>query len=374
MRIGLFTYDFDPPIGGLGVYVQRLVEACERVSIEHDILVFSPSKNSRQRVGLLARRFWRRRGGAPLFSLSLSMRLGYYVRKHKLDLVHVQGGSGGVMLVRKPRVPLLVTAHHTYRDEAIVYKGKPLTYARKMFFSLFERRTYVLADRVICVSADTKKTLETSYGIDPRKLDVIENSVPLDQYEGGDWVKEEAAVLFIGRLEPRKGLHILLDAFMKARAKHPHARLKIIGEDHLQGELLRRVEERDMMKHVELLGRVTDDERVRQLKSAAMLVMPSIVEGFGLSAAEAMAAGTLVIASNCPGLRSIISHERTGLLFTTGDADACAAMIDLALRDHDLRERLARAGRREAWDRFAPVRQAKQTLALYERTVTETNK
>ncbi len=85
---------------------------------------------------------------------------------------------------------------------------------------------------------------------------------------------------------------------------------------------------------------------------AAVAVCPSFLEGFGLAAAEAMAAGTAVVASDCEGLRSLIAHERTGLLVPPGDPASLARAILRLLDSDTLRAQLGAAAKHEAGERF----------------------
>ena len=103
----------------------------------------------------------------------------------------------------------------------------------------------------------------------------------------------------------------------------------------------------------------------RELKLATIIVIPSLLEGFGLIAAEAMLAGTCIAGSAVPGLRSIIKHRETGFLFKTGDSHACAESIEALLKDEMLRNKLATNARSEAERRFSLADRVKEIQDVY---------
>ncbi len=375
MKIGVVTYDYDPPIGGLGVHVQRLRAGLRALDAGREVnsVVLSPSPGGDVPLPGFVTRRWRRRGGAPLFSLALFFLLPRFVRSRNLSLLHVHGGSGGVLLLRKPHVPLVVTCHHTYRDEADVYRdASRFTFLRKRAFAWIEKRTYFLADRIICVSQGTLDRLHREYGVPEEKLVLIENAVSDAFFAADDVPREANLLLFAGRLEPRKGLPVLLRAFALLRNTYQGLRLRMVGENLMGTDALRRhlTEAGLHESDIECAGFVTEDAYLRELKRATVLVVPSLREGFGLTAAEGMATGTPVVASDCPGLRNVVRSGETGMLFRTGDADACAGAIARLLADGTLRDAMALRAREEARERFSLHRQARETLRCFRDVVS----
>lgn len=353
-RIGIVSYDYDPPIGGLGVLVSTYYRAMQRLFPESQYIVISPGLRAEERGSFVGRVRHGKSGGCPLFSLILSVTLGRLVRKHALDVLNVHAGSGGVFLLFRPPCRLVVTAHHTYAQEAdIVFVHHPWKRAWKMFMGGLERRTYILADAVICVSADTDRALTEQYGIPAEKITVIDNPVSIPDTEA--FLQEPKianTVLFVGRLEARKGILLLLQAFSFLLKDIPEARLRLIGNNLLGPALHDAVRRYDLERNIDIAGFVPDPGRLREMARATVVVVPSILEGFGLVAAEAMILGTCVVASDAPGLRSIVQDGQTGLTFPVGDANACADALRRILLDEDLRARLRLAALSEARRRF----------------------
>lgn len=368
MRIGVFSYDYDPPIGGLGKVVKETIAAQSQASGHQSYLIFSPSPGAPRSVSKLARFFWNRCGGCPVFSLTLGFTLSRLLRTHRLDLLHVHSGSGGVWLLQKPGCPCIATAHHTYYQEAEhVYRSNRLKYWWKRLMGSLERRTYRIADRVVCVSEDTRNVIVSAYKIPAAKVCVIENGIDLTRLRMSDPVtKDGNTILYVGRLELRKGIWTLLKAFAKLRAKHPALKLRLVGSNLLGATLDQFLKQNRLTSAVTLTGFMQLPLLMREMRAATVIVIPSLIEGFGLTAAEGMAAGTCVVGSDADGLKSVIDDGRTGRLFHSGDVDHCIAVIEEVLSRPDQRAFLERCAKSEAEIRFSLPTQARKVQQLYD--------
>lgn len=352
--IGVISYDYAPAIGGLGILAESYVKELKIQYPLVKITVISPSPGSDVQGDSFGSFRWKKSGGCPLFSLSLIFALPRCIRQYSLETLHVHSGSGGVFLLRKPSCRLVVTSHHTYSQEArFVFRRSPLKRLWKMFMSLLERRTYKLADLVTCVSADTRNELIEHYGISPKKIIVIENPVHTDVLaEHRNAKRNKNTILFVGRLEQRKGIMLLLDAFRELSNEYPHLGLRLIGKDMTEGVLRRRIADCGLQDRIVLLGYVEDPLRYREMSEASFLVVPSLLEGFGLVAAEAMLLGTCVIASDAPGLRSIVEDNTTGYLFHSGDAKDLLRVMRSVLEHEESRTVVEKEALRIAEGRF----------------------
>lgn len=368
-RIGVITYDYDPPIGGLGVLVRTYVQEMRKLFPEDVYTVISPSEHSDDKGPELGRLRYLKSGGCPLFSIGLFFSLSHFVAKHRFDAIHVHAGSGGVFLLRKPSCKLVVTAHHTYRQEAdLVYSSAPLKRLWKLFMALLEARTYRLADAVICVSKDTADEIIAQYGIPASRVCVIENPVHVPHASSfASANKNPNCILFVGRLEPRKGVLLLLKAFEILLRDVPTAELRLVGFNMLGKRLESIIERRGLSAATTLLGYVHDPYRYRETAEASVLVVPSTLEGFGLVAAEAMTLGTCVVASDAPGLRSVVTDGVNGISFPVNDANACARALKKALTDVAYRTKLQSAAKAEAPLRFNVERRSRDVGDVYTR-------
>lgn len=140
------------------------------------------------------------------------------------------------------------------------------------------------------------------------------------------WPSEGRTVLFLGRHEPRKGLGVLVEAVVRSGLD---ASIWVVGEGP-QTEELREKTLGDPRFY--WLGTVSEEEKFRRLKSADVMVAPSLHgESFGVVLLEGMAAGTAVVASDIPGYRAVARPGRDALLVPPGDPDALSAALDKAL-------------------------------------------
>ena len=161
--------------------------------------------------------------------------------------------------------------------------------------------------------------------------------------------------LIIGRMwseERGKGHDSLFAAWPRVRRAVPEAELWIVGQGDDVPRLQARAKESELGDCVHFLGRVDDAELARCYRHAALLVMPSRQEGFGLVYAEALWHGTPCIASTADAAREVVSDDETGRLVPYDDPGALAEALIALFSDTDLRSRLGAAGMREARERF----------------------
>ncbi len=184
-------------------------------------------------------------------------------------------------------------------------------------------------------------------GVEPARY---QRAVPIARYRDG-----VLNILFVGRMEPRKGLIHLLRAFRKLQLEGVHARLLIVGSGPGDREARRYVLTRQL-ENVEFLGRVSESQKAQLFKTADIYVSPATGrESFGIVLLEAMSAGAPIICSDIHGYRGVVRRERDGILVEPGSADALAAAIRRLADDPELRAKLSRAGEERAqlftWER-----------------------
>lgn len=165
-------------------------------------------------------------------------------------------------------------------------------------------------------------------------------------------------LLYFGRLDWfQKGLDVMLDAMKILVARHPDLRLKVAGRGkHLQ-RVVDRTGQLGLRENVEVVGPVRDEERNALFSGARLLLMPSRFEGFGMVAAEAMAAGIPVVATSAGSLPEVVDPPSGGVLVPPGDPQALAEAVNALLDDSQRRSALGQSARVSAerfrWDRVA---------------------
>jgi len=170
------------------------------------------------------------------------------------------------------------------------------------------------------------------------------------------------------RLEGVKGIAYLLEAFALLRGNY---RLEIAGSGSQEAELMRLASQLGVQSKVKFLGWRTDLHEL--MARWHVYVQPSLDEGFGLAALEAMAAGLPVIATAAGGLTELVRNGETGLLVPARQAPGLAHAIAAIESDEKLRLRMARAGRRRAISRFDPRRMSEQISAIYSRVLASSS-
>jgi phosphatidylinositol alpha-mannosyltransferase len=268
-----------------------------------------------------------------------------------------------VVHVHEPLVPLLPFAVLEYSRSVNIATfhatcGGP-TSTPSLGYRLagfFVRRWYERLDGRICVSEAARGFVSRFFPGDYR---VIPNGIDFSRFAAPPRRSRPApTILFVGRLERRKGLPVLLEAFRLVRQRFPEARLEIVGPD---GGLRRWVEDyigRHRLDGVELAGFLPEEEVVRRYRSAWVFCAPATGgESFGLVLLEAMAAGLPVVASDIPGYREVAGGPSGAVLVPPRDPAALARELVGLISDPDRRTELGRRGQEWAarfdWDRVA---------------------
>ncbi len=172
--------------------------------------------------------------------------------------------------------------------------------------------------------------------------------------------RDAGYLLYFGRLDwIQKGLDTLLEAAAILIGDRPGLRLKIAGRGRDADRVAQRAKALGIARNVEYLGAVTEPEREALFTGASLLLMPSRFEGFGMVAAEAMAAGVPVVASNADSLPEVVDAPSGGVLVDPGDAHGLAEATSRLLDDPAERERISRSARESAerfrWERVADL-------------------
>ncbi len=292
------------------------------------ILFFSPARNTLPRhirVNFRAVRFLKQVG----VSIWLFYNVYRIISQYRLDKLNIQSGAGGVLLTRKIPIPVIVTCHHTYWQQSTYIKSQ----FWKRIFLPFEKRTYRLAAGIVCVSHDTKRVLVDHYGVPEEKISVIHNAVDTTAFYPLGKQKKHNTVLYVGRIDKRKGIEPLIRSVAFVKREVPDAVLLVGGTGRHLDRMKSLVARLHLEENVAFLGFIPDDRLNDLYNQAQCVVVPSIFEGFGLTVIEALAAGTRVIGSDVDGIREILKNKEYGVLVKYGDRRALADAIIAELKD-----------------------------------------
>jgi glycosyltransferase involved in cell wall biosynthesis len=212
------------------------------------------------------------------------------------------------------------------------------------------------------------------YRLDPARVVAIRNGVAARFHPDSDAASEARAslglerpfVLFVGALQPRKNVPALLEAFARLRG-HDDVELVLAGGDRGGlAEVRERIRDLALGPRVRLLGHVSEAALPALYSAAEMLAFPSLYEGFGLPALEAMACGTPVCASVTTGLGEAVGDA--GLTFDPRSPEEISDCIRRLLEEDDLRASLRASGLARA-ARFTWRRSAEATADVYRRAI-----
>jgi len=287
-----------------------------------DLMFFSPAQNElprHLRIQSWPVRFFKQ-VGVSLWLFSQARRI---ISRYGLDQLNIHSGPGGVLLVRRLPIPVVVTCHHTYRQQCHFIRSQ----FWKRVFIPFEGRTYRLASKIVCVSDATRRALIEEYGIPQEKTVTVYNAVDTERfYPNGD-AKEPRTVVYVGRIDQRKGIEFLIRSMPLVRAELPDVQLVVGGTGSHLERMKTLVGRLGLEGSVSFLGFVPDEELNALYNRAQCVVVPSIFEGFGITVIEALAAGTRVVGSDTDGIREILSSGDYGSLAPYGDQSALARAI-----------------------------------------------
>ena len=270
-----------------------------------------------------------------------------FVRRREADLFHYFDVTGPVLA---PRRRFVATVH----DTAFVHGFAPRS-------SVYKRRLYpwalAQASALVAVSQFAKDEAVRYFGVNPAKIAVVHSGPGL--FSGGGEAmprlerEEKPLLLYVGNLGGNKNLPFLVRSFQRAEVP---ARLLLAGR--ARGgltELRRAIDAAPSRDRIEILSEVSDEELETLYRSALALLLPSVYEGFGFTALEAMARGCPVLASDIPALREVAGSG--SLLLPVDDEGAWAAAIRRVVGDDevraDLRARGAATVARYSWEKTA---------------------
>jgi phosphatidylinositol alpha-mannosyltransferase len=338
-------------------------------ALGHDVTVIAPASSKPQGAGNVIRiSKWvvpvpgsgsiARIAPSPL----IYPRMKGILEKGSFDVVHLHEPLmpmvclAGVLAGR----PVMVGTIHGYRERYIIYQ-----LLRPLLRRLMDR----LSAR-IAVSTDARdwaaQYFPGTYHIISDGVDVSDfgkpNVVPMPHLTEG-----KANILFVGRLEPRKGFGYLLRAFRAIKGAIPDARLIVVGH-YTDAQAAPYVEyaRRHGLGNVDFVGPVSTEELVRYHRSAQLFCAPSTgFEALGIVLLEAMASGTPIVTTNIEGYRTVVTDGKDALVVPPKDPPALARALIRLLRDDELRANLAAAGR-ETVQRYAWPTLTQRILALYE--------
>jgi len=300
------------------------------------------------------------------------------LKEERFDLVHVHGN-----IAKPPKnIPSLMTIHGTYKNELPYLLKHPTSPFYKLIYSsivysqyLYEKHTYRFAKYYHTVSTISKEEIVEVGGINPENIFVIPNGVDINKFKPKNTRDKVISnlnlpenvriVLFVGSIQPRKGVHVLIKSVPPILKKHNVFLLIVGGHPRFGGSYLNYLNELvnrlRISEHVMFLGKVSDEMLIDLYNACDLVVLPSYHEGFGLPILEAAACGKTSVITHACGAKDVLGEF--GYYVKPDDHEELAIRIIKALDEigpynDKLRKRVEK---NYTWDKIA-----ERMVKLYE--------
>jgi glycosyltransferase involved in cell wall biosynthesis len=286
------------------------------------------------------------------------LRLHSAIARERPTILHthlVHADIYGLVAGAAARVPILFSTKHGFNE-----------FRERASFALADRSVARLATTHIAISGGLARYLAETEGFDRQAFDIVHYGIEPGP-EPPPYADGRPVVLCIGRLIPVKGHIVLLRAMALALRDVPELELRIAGRGPLEPALRALAQELGIAGNVRFLGQVTPIQPA--LEQVLGVVVPSLGEGFGMVALEAMERGRPVVAAAIGGLSEIVVEGETGYLVEPADAEALAAGLVRLVRDPERAAAMGVAGRERALASFRQVSCTERTEQLYRRAL-----
>ncbi len=301
-----------------------------------------------------------------------------YLRAHRddYDLVHDnQSLSYGMLQLQALGIPLVTTVHHPITSDLRI----ALSTARHWYHRLLVRRWYSFLGmqkkvikqlrHVVTVSDCSRQDIARDFGLQPAGIDLVHNGIDTEVFRPRpDITRLPLRLMATASADaPLKGLHYLLKAYARLLPVYPALELLVVGRPRPGGATERLLQRLEIAERVQFVSGISTDELVSHYARATMVVVPSLYEGFGLPAGEAMACGVPVVATDGGALPEVVGEA--GLTVPVKDVEALVAAITTLLEDPARRDALAVAARQRVVERFSWQVCARDMTAYYRRVL-----
>lgn len=381
LKIALLGYRSHPHVGGQGIYLHYLSKALVDLGHRVDVISGPPYPELDARVKLIQLpsldlyavkhptwalrpkhllsftdfyEWWSKLSGGFGEPYTFGRRLVRYFKKNKphYDIVHDnQSLCYGLLQLQNRGVNVIATVHHPItRDRelalaAATTKGNRWLVNRWYSFLNMQRKVVQKLNHIITVSQQSQQDIADAFALPAEKIIVIPNGIdtetfkPLPQIERNPW----RIITTASSDQPLKGLSILLNAFAQLRTEFPRLELLVIGKLKIDGATEKELKSLQLESCVEFKSGISTEHLVAEYAAAKIAVVPSLYEGFGLPAGEALACGIPLICSDGGALPEVVGSA--AYLVKAGDVTELVQALRRLLSDESLCVELGKLGR-----------------------------
>ncbi|MCJ7450366.1 MAG: glycosyltransferase family 4 protein [Candidatus Nanohaloarchaeota archaeon QJJ-9] len=362
MHICFLAKTIDPKTGGLGRHVLELTNSL--VERGHDVTVITREGYSCEKAKAEVVEVSSPELQHPALNVYSAMPGVYKALKKRIDEFDVVHGHGWISVVyplfrkfHSTDTPFVYTLHGVSSQHISRKWLKPLA----ELVSKPEDWNVDEADKLIAVSKDAKERAADYYDLKPEKVEVVYNGVDTENFTSKGSFKNQ--VLFVGHMNSRKGPHILLEAFENVAKDFNDTDLVFVGEGRDLEEIKNKVGKKGLEDRTRFLSDISE-EKLIELYSTSVFVLPSSYEGLGMVYLEAMSCGSPVIGCRNSAVPEVIKDGETGYLVDRSTEAVEEALRKLLSSPEDIEE-MGKAGREWVVEDFTWSEIARRTEQIY---------
>ena len=404
LRICLLGYRSAPWVGGQGIYLRNLSRALVDAGHLVDVISGPPYPDLDRRVRLVqlpgldlyanglgslqlnhlgsfanAVEWLSKLSGGFAEPWAFCHRVSAWFARHAPDYDIVQDNQSlgyGLLSLQRHSLPLVGTIHHPItRDLALALDAAPSWHRRLLLrrwysFLGMQKRVAQQLPHIVTVSHSAKRDIAADFSIPAERITVVHGGIDTDVYHPQPEVARRPCRLMAmaSADHPLKGLRYLLLACEQLVRDFPDLELVVVGRAEPGGVTERLIAKRGLTGRVHFMSGLPSEEIARLYAEATLAVVPSLYEGFGFPAGEAMACGTPVVSTDGGALPEVVGDAAA--VVPAGDAAAMAAAIAELLQDPVRREQLGAAGQRRVLNKFSWRKAASEMVSLYRRAAS----
>lgn len=407
LKVCLLGYRSNPYSGGQGIYIKFLSKALVEAGHSVDVISGEPYPELDERVRLIklpglnlfeannhvtALRpkhllsytdffewFSMLTGGFPE-PYTFGRRLVRYFKRHRpgYDIVHDnQSLCYGTLKLQRMGVPVITTIHHPITSDLRIALQSADTWQLRLLikrwhsFLNMQKKVVKQLDHLVTVSRASRQDIATDFAIAETKLSIVHNGIDTEVFRPIPAIEPDAFnVMATASADvPLKGLDYLIRAISLLTNEIPELKLTVLGKLNEDGKTAKLIRNLGLENRIHFYSGLSSQDVAELYAKATCAVVPSIYEGFGLPAGEAMACGVPVIATNGGALPEVVGDA--GLTVPTRDHLALANAIRTLLADSNLRRTLAAKGRSRILALFSWEVAAGDMVQLYREIVAE---
>ena len=387
MKIGLLSYRSHPYSGGQGIYVKHLSKALSDLGHEVSVLSGPPYpelNDSVQLIKIPSLGMFEIEDRMKLFSLKLlfrpldlyewitvmtggfpepytyGKRVYKYLKNNRKDFDIILDNQSlcGSLLKIQNILPLAVTIHHPItKDHKLEMQNasnwkERLSSMRWHNFLPMQKRVAPKLNKIICVSAPSKEDIVKEFLVEDNKIEVILNGIDINRFvpSPSNLVKVNRIITTASADIPLKGLKYLIQALPEILKSFPKTTLTVIGKAPSNSEVSRLISNLDLKEIISFKSGISENEIVDLYHASEIAVIPSLYEGFGFGAGEAMACGVPLISTHSGGLKEVVGDCAIKILPSSAD-EIEKAVINL-FNNQEKRKELSAKGRQRMETKF----------------------